>query len=123
MENDIFIQKLISGTKNKKLKWEARYVNRPYRSNLSYQLEKNKKLLIIGKYNTIEESAYGEEIQVTHCSVSICELNGVVLTEIGEDDLKNGSNLWRLYRLVERQANHVDDIMEQFVEDITDIDF
>lgn len=123
MDNGIFVNKLINGTKDGKLKWKPAKSNKLYNTYQPYFLQKDDKKLVLEKYNTVEYDGYGEEIQTAKCMISICDENFNALSEIYEDDIKKSSDLMRLYRLAERKANNVDEIMEGFVEGINDIEF
>lgn len=124
MDNDKFVSKLIKGTKDNKLEWKPASSNKLYSSYQPFYLQKGDKKLVLEKYTVIDYDGYGDEIQTANCSLSICDDNFDRLSEIYEDDLKKSNDMWRLYRLAERQANNVDEIMESFVEDIEDnIDF
>ena len=62
-------------------------------------------------------------MQVPNCKISICDDQYNSLSDIYETDVKKSSDLMRLYRLAERQANNVDEIMENFVKKIDNFDF
>lgn len=123
MENEIFVNKLINGTKNGKVEWKPAKSNKLHSAYQPYYIENGDKKLVLEKYNTVEYDGYGEEVQSANCMISICDDEFNTISEIYEDDLKKSSDLWRLYRLAERKANKVDDIMEGFIEGIDDIDF
>ncbi len=123
MDNDKFVKKLIKGTKDDKLEWKPAISNKLFSAFQPFYIQKGDKKLVLEKYTVTDYDGYGEEIQTANCSLSICNDNFDRLSEIYEDDLKKSNDIWRLYRLAERQANNVDDIMESFVEDIDDIDF
>lgn len=120
MDNNIFINKLIAGTKSSQLKWERVNSKKLSSTYPSFYFQKGDKKLLLEKYTTIEYDSFGEEVKSAKCLLSICDDNFNKLTEIYEDDLRRSGDLWRLYRIVERQANNVDDIMKSFVKDIDD---
>lgn len=124
MDNEIFVNKLIKGTKENKFQWEKLKSKKFINTYQTYTMKKNDKRIVIEKYDTIESDVFGDEYHTANCSLSVCDdsINLEILTQIFESDLKKGNDLMRLYRLAERQANKVDDIMESIVEDI-DIDF
>lgn len=123
MENDVFINKLINGTKNGILEWKPAKSIKLHSIYQPYYIQNGDKKLVLEKYSTIEYDGYGEEIQSSNCMISICDNEFNTISEIFESDLKKSSDLWRLYRLAERKANNVDDIMESFITGIKDIDF
>lgn len=123
MDNDKFIKKLIIGTKDKKLEWKQANSNKLFSVYQPFYVQKGDNKLVLEKYTVTDYDSFGDEIQTTNCSLTICDDNFDRLSEIYEDDLKKSNDIWRLYRLAERQANNVDDIMESFVEGIDDIDF
>lgn len=124
MDNDKFVIKLIEGTKDNKLEWKPALSKKLYSIFQPFYLQKGDKKLVLEKYTVTDYDGYGDEIQTANCSLSICDDKFDKLSEIYEDDLKKSNNMWRLYRLAERQANNVDEIMESFVEGIEDsIDF
>lgn len=122
MENGVFVNKLIKGTKDGKMRWQPAKSDKLYCAYQPYFLQKGDKKLVLEKYNSMGYDGYGEEIQSANCMISICDSQYNPLSEIHEDDLKKSSDLMRLYRLAERQVNKVDDIMEEFVEGI-DVEF
>ncbi|MDU0323190.1 hypothetical protein RWZ02_10915 [Clostridium butyricum] len=121
MDNNRFINKLIAGTKSSQLKWERVDSKKLSSTYPLFYFQKEDKRLLLEKYTTIEYDSFGEEVKSAKCLLSICDNNFNKLTEIYEDDLRRSGDLWRLYRIVERQVNNVDDIMESFVKDIDDI--
>ena len=123
MDNDIFIKKLISGTRNNKFEWKPANSNKLHSSYQPFYIQKGDKKLVLEKYNVTDYDYFGEECQTANCSLTICDNNFNRLSEIYENDLNQNNDMWRLYRLAERKANNIDDIMESFVEDIDDIDF
>ena len=122
MDNDKFIKKLLKGTKENKLEWKVASSKKLYNSYQPYYLEKGDKKLVVEKYNTVEYDCFGDEIPVTNCMLSICNDKFDNISAIIEDDLEKSNDLWRLYRLAERQANKIDEIMESFVENIEDVE-
>ena len=118
MDNNVFVSKLIKGTKEGIIKWEPAKSNKLYNSYQPFFLQNDDKKLVLEKYNTTEYDAYGEEMQVPNCKISICDDQYNSLSDIYETDVKKSSDLMRLYRLAERQANNVDEIMENFVKKI-----
>ncbi len=123
MDNNVFINKLIAGTKSSQLKWEPVNLKKLSSKYPSFYLQNGDKRLLLEKYLTIEYDSFGEEVQSEKCLLSVCDNGFNKLSQIYEDDLKKSGDLWRLYRIVERQANNVDDIMESFVKDIDDFRF
>lgn len=61
---------------------------------------------------------YGDSYTTTAAAIAICSNNYEILSEIYETDLQNESNLLRLYRIVKRQANNVDEILNNFVQNV-----
>lgn len=123
MDNNIFVNKLIRGTKEGTIKWKPAKSSNFYNLYQPYYLQKDDKKLVLEKYNTMEYDAYGEEVQIPNCKISICDDHFNSLSDIYESDIKKSSDLMRLYRLAERQANDVDQIMESFVREIENIKF
>lgn len=120
MDNDKFVQKLIKGTKGNTLEWKPASSNKLYSSYQPFYLQKGDKKLVLEKYTVTDYDGFGDEVQTANCFLSVCNDDFDRLSEIYEDDLSKSSDMWRLYRLAERQVNDVDDIMESFVEDIDD---
>lgn len=120
MDNDLFVKKLIAGTKSSQLDWLPTTSKQLSTEYPSYYIEKSDKKLVLEKYKTTQYDGFGDEIQSINCQISIYDDQGNELSDIYEDDLKKSGDLWRLYRIVERKANKVDDIMQSFVDDIDD---
>lgn len=101
MDNNVFVSKLIKGTKEGIIKWEPAKSNKLYNSYQPFFLQNDDKKLVLEKYNTTEYDAYGEEMQVPNCKISICDDQYNSLSDIYETDVKKSSDLMRLYRLAE----------------------
>lgn len=115
MDNDVFVKKLIVGTKNQELVWK---IDQKVFSSTTFYLEKGSTILVLVKYFEQEFDAWGTEIEIPYCAINICDFNRNIKHQVLEGDLTEQSELFRLYRLVERQVNNVDSIMEEFVEGI-----
>lgn len=121
MNYDEFIIKLINGTKSNSISWQRCTSKRFPHYYPAYESQKGDNILVIQKLQYSNENPYGESYTSTAAEISICAKNYEILSEIYESDLQNESNLLRLYRIIERQANNVESILGNFVEDINDI--
>lgn len=122
MDNDVFVNKLIKGTKDGEVNWQPVKSKEFSNDYKKYYLQVENNKLLLEKYNSTEYDIFGDEISTVNCSLSVCDDTFNSLSEIYEDDLKISNGLIRLYRLVERKANNVDNIMEKFVEGINGTD-
>ncbi|SDH59893.1 hypothetical protein SAMN05421493_10285 [Pseudobutyrivibrio sp. 49] len=112
--NDRYVIALINGTKEKKLKWERdSQIDYVYPAYCIYNGDQK---LVLVKYDTREYDIGGEEYLDYHCRITIIGANSTQLGVIIEDDLNDKGNLWRLYRLVERQVNKFDESIDGFIE-------
>ena len=123
MENSVFVNKLIKGTKDGNMKWQLAKPDPLYDDHQPYFLQKGDKKLVLEKYDTTGYDGFGDEVVHTNCVISICDNENRTLGQIYEDDLPKSSDLMRLYRLAERQVNNVDLIMEDFVAGVGGIEF
>lgn len=121
MNYDEFVVKLINGTKSNDINWRRCKSKRFPHYYPAYETQKGVNILVVQKIQYSAENDYGDSYTSTAAEISICSINYEILSEIYESDLQNESNLLRLYRIVERQANNVDDILGNFVEGIDDI--
>lgn len=121
MNYDEFVTKLINGTKSRIINWERCSLKRFSQHYPAYETKKGENILVIRKLQYSDENSYGDSYIAISATISICSSSYQILSEIYESDLLNPSNLLRLYRIVERQANDVDNILSNFVEGIDDI--
>lgn len=121
MNYDEFVVKLINGTKSNSINWQRCKSKRFPHYYPAYETQKGGNILVIQKIQYSTEDAYGDSYTTTSAEISICSTNYETLSEIYESDLQNESHLLRLYRIVERQTNDVDNILGNFVEGIDDI--
>ena len=121
MNLDEFVIKLINGTKSGSIKWNGCSNKRFIHYYPVYETRKGSNILVISKLQYQGTDFYGDEYEAFAAEISICSSNYDVLSEINESDLQNESNLLRLYRIVERQANNVNDILKDFVDGIDDV--
>lgn len=121
MNFDEFVVKLINGTKSNAITWNRCSSKRFPHYYPIYETKKGDNILVIQKIQYSDIDPYGDSYTTTAGVISVCSISYEILTEICESDLKNQSNLLRLYRIVERQANNVNDILGGFVEGIDDI--
>ena len=121
MNFDEFIVKLINGTKSNDISWNRCNSKRFPHFYPAYETKKGNNILVIQKLQYTDMDPYGDSYTTTASEISICSNNYEILSEIYESDLQNSSNLLRLYRIVERQANNVDEILGNFVKNIDDI--
>lgn len=121
MNYDEFVVKLINGSKSNSICWNRCKSKKFPHYYPAYETQKGANILVIQKLQYSTEDPYGDSYTTIGAIISICSTNYEILSEIYESDLKNESNLLRLYRIVERQANKVDDILGNFVEGIDDI--
>ncbi len=119
MDNNVFLNKLIMGTKQGKILWADTAKNRNF-LHYDYFAEKGDSFLAL--VQSQEETTYGTF--ETCYTLSIFDSNFNCQYSFHQDDFKrNGADLIRLYRLVERNVNDVDSRMSQIVGDIEDLDF
>lgn len=121
MNYDEFIVKLINGTKSNNINWKRCQSRKFPHYYPAYETKKGENILVVQKLQYNSEDPYGDSYTTIGAEISICSINYEILSEIYESDLQNESNLLRLYRIVERQANNVNDILNNFVEGIDDI--
>lgn len=121
MNYDEFITKLINGTKANIISWTRCTSKRFPHAYPAYETRKGDNILVVQKLQYTDLDPYGDSYSTTAAEISICSLNYEILSEIYESDLQNESNLLRLYRIVERQANNVDKILGDFIDGIDDI--
>lgn len=116
MNNDKFINKLLEGTRANELKWKlsSNINNFTYQP---YEIEKNETTLLLYRYDTSDFDDWGNEIVVVNYALNVCNRNGQILTKILDGELKNETEMVRLFRLVERQVNNVDEILSSFFDD------
>ncbi|MCL2187522.1 MAG: hypothetical protein FWC16_06720 [Defluviitaleaceae bacterium] len=118
MNYDEFILKLIEGTKSKKIHWEIlkNSRNSPFEDYQVFHTQNGDNSLVLRKYDTFADIY--EEVITIEANITILNENEKILSEIREDDLNKKENLMRLYRIVERSVNKVDDILASFVDGI-----
>lgn len=121
MNYDEFVIKLINGTKSNNFKWNRCTSKRFPHYYPLYETKKGDNILVLKKLQYSDSDPYGDTYNTIAAEISICNNNYDILSDIYESDLQNESNLLRLYRIVERQANNVDAILGDFVSEIDDI--
>ncbi len=121
MNYDEFVVKLINGTKSKNICWKRCTSKKFPHFYPAYETRKGENILVIQKLQYNTEDPYGDSYTTIGVEISICSNTYEILSDIYESDLQNESNLLRLYRIIERQANNVDDILGNFVRDIDDV--
>lgn len=121
MNYDEFVVKLINGTKSNDISWRRCRSKRFSHNYLAYETQKGENILVIQKIQYSAENEYGDSYIADAAVITICSTSYDILSEIYEADLLNESYLLRLYRIVQRQANNVDNILGNFVEGIDDI--
>lgn len=114
MTNDEQIKKLIENTKQDKIAWEVVPDKCMMWFYSPFQTRRQNKILVIDRF---PERAYDEALVVYRYRLFVCDFNYARLGIIEEDDLCNETNLARLYRLAERQANMTSDVINLFLED------
>ena len=120
MSYDDFINNLIEATKNNKVEWERSKIDGIFTGYPEFLTANNQNILVIRKFEYKEEGAYGDIYITLAAELLIYSQRKELLSEIKEEDLDMSSNLLRLYRIVERKVNKVEEILENFITGIDD---
>jgi hypothetical protein len=127
MDNNYFLNKLLAGTKSGKLNWETA-TTKPgsdiiYNDFDAYFVKRKDKFIVLQKYTQFEYSS-GDEYNVVKYMISVCDSKFKREYDMYEDDFENdGVGLIRLYRLAERKAKKIDNLLDNLVSDIDDFLF
>ena len=120
MDNNKFLQSLIDATKRKTIEWylvdtaSARKF-KFYYDYAVYAVKRNDTILVLQKYKYASDSVSPfEESYEIGAVISICNEDYKQLYQMYEGGFDSGE-LFRLYSLVERNVNKIDERLEAFI--------
>ena len=113
MDNNTFVNRLIEETESKEIKWQE--IDDPFKTHREYQVEGKNGTQVVARQVNVEQY---EEDGVSHITqrfiLEIQDELGIDLGYIYENDLFEPSDMRKLYRLAQQNANKVDERMDGF---------
>lgn len=126
-----FIKALLKGTKEKKIDWHT--VEKKNYELFSeagesvvkaYHFRKSTINIIVYKSTSYITDPYGDDIERANIHIVIGK-NGSFASDfkLSDYEVENDSDMWTLYKLIQRYEGKVDSIMEDIIKDFGEFEF
>lgn len=125
-----FIKALLKGTKDKKINWS--FIEKKYYSGYfneagenvvkAYKFRKNTNNIIVYKSTTFITDPYGDDVERSNVHIVIGKDDSFDSDfKLSDYEIENDSDMWTLYKLIQRHESKVDSIMEDIIGDFGDL--